>query len=647
MANKYLTSLLNVLSAVQARQISELLQDLQVAGTIRSSEEYSDKLAELSTLVNGTSPIPSFSPLYSVVWNLCSSDAHNIMVKSIKNDLEAAFIQLDDIGSKLDDHHILFMKNLIADLNKGINKQEENIKKLELIANQNNEFTDVMVNTFAATSTLGVSLAEQQSDLLLFDNRTYQILDESNIDSAVISEAESLILGVNENIGHRVNAISVKLQSDEYSYITEREVDSDADLGNIIDGKIGTFWTRSVNLIDPVSEVHTVLDFNLGAAKDISYVVIQPASSEPFYVTDITGVSVNGSRVSLLSEDRLISGITRIDFDRVNLVSVLIILSNKTYQKAQYFTNSTYSITEDKEKDWVERTQMIANATGSAIQSEVISEICNVPSLTETQVNYNTYSFAIDNIYFGNPVYSNVGTFLTKPLRLVNPGTIAVKVNEKAEIGTIQNSIEYDVIKVDKSPRYKETRFPIPYLGQESVNSERLILISKSSNILIKDIGKLRFLPNLSETFQIYKNEKLLSIGTDYLCSVAQISKNESETFDWKASLSAIDYQDYDISPLGFYIKILNPNMSDVYTINYSIFTSETEDSSSEFKTIWLNKDNTISLADKGHINILKNENYPIESEIYLQITLRRNQFTRSTTPELYECILLANKYNE
>ena len=111
--NKYLDSVLKVMPAVQARQIAELLQDLQVTGQVRNATEYEAKLKELSALVNAAIPQPSFVQIRSLVWTLCSSEAHNIMTKAAKNDIEATFLQIDEIGEKLEDHHRLFMTNMV------------------------------------------------------------------------------------------------------------------------------------------------------------------------------------------------------------------------------------------------------------------------------------------------------------------------------------------------------------------------------------------------------------------------------------------------------------------------------------------------------------------------------------------------------
>lgn len=646
MANNYLNSVLDVLSAVQARQISELLQGLQAAGTVRDREEYSSTLSELSSLINNVNPVPSFVPIYGKIWELCSSDAHNLMMTSIKNDLEALFIQLNEIGEKLEDHHLLFIKNILSDLERGLNNQENTIKRLKLLADKNNEFTDVLVNTFSSSSGFRITKSDPEGKFLFFDNRTYRILSKSEIPSAVISDAQSLIIDNKSNIEPRINPVAVKLQTDNYSYNTERHVDEATDISNIIDNKQNTFWSYNVYLMDSVPEVHIILDFTLGAAKDVNYIVIEPANSKPFSVSNIDGISVNGDRVNLVYEEVTINGKTRIDFDRANLVSVLVTLSTKTFDRADYYVRVNPSVNEDS--DQIEKANALSVATTNVLGNSDIVNICNVPDRHFSQVNHNVYSFSLDNIWFGNSLYSDTGIFLSAPLEIIDPGLAAIKVEEKAETGIIQNSIEYDLIKINTYPKYTETKIAVPYLNQTTVTSERIVLTKKTATSILNNVGKTRFLPDLSSSVSLYRNGILQTLGRDWFFAIQDILRDSSQpSFVWQSSLLNVDYYNYNIWPLGYYINIPNIDIRSIYTIDYTIFNSDIQTSSGEYKTIWLDKDKTISLQEKGHIQFERNLEYYTESKLYLQITLRRNKPSRAETPELYEYAILANKYND
>lgn len=638
MENNYLNSILGVLSAVQARQISELLQGLQASGAVRNKEEYSSKLAELSSLLNGAIPQPSFSPIRSVSWDLCSSDAHNLMTQAIKNDIEAAFIQINEMGEKLEDHHLLFIDNLLADLERGLQRQSNKITELELLADNNNSYTDVLVNDFTSDHR-----QIPNETISIFNNRTKSTLEEEEIPFAYISDGSSLVLNSESN--PRINPVSVKLQTDNYSYATERNVDEETSLSNLIDGKENTFWTYSVYLADTVPKVHVILDLSLGTSKDVNYIVLDPASSEPLYITNIEGISSNGDRVTLSSTETLIDGITRINFQRYNLSNILVTISTKTLRRGEYFTSNNKILRE--EEDALDRANAIGPIAREILNSNEVANICNTPEEQYRQIYHNIYTISLDNIWCGNSLYSNMGLFLSTPLSIANIGNLAVKAQEELGSGTITSSIEYDIVKIDTSPKHNETRFAIPKLNQSSITSERIILTKRSGDSLLNNIALLRFLP-ISDSITLYKNGIALTQGPDWQFAISEAAKDISETsLNWNSNIATLDYSDYNIAPLGFYIKLLNVDSRAAYTVDYSIFTSETLDNNNSYVTVWLDKEKQSFLTGNSEIAFLKNEDYYIESDIYLQITMRRNLSSRASSPKLNEYILLANRYHE
>ncbi len=192
--SKYLSSVMKILPVVQARQIVELLEDLRAKGEVRDAEEYEAALRDLSTLVNADSPKPSFSQIRSLAVYLCSSDAHNTMMRAAKNDIEALFLQTDDMGSKLDDHHQIMMKSMIAELEQSIGEQEDNIRRLQILASSDNEFSKILVNSFKQTSLKSINRSMSGSENLFIDNRTGKPVSEDEVPSAYVSEHGRKIL---------------------------------------------------------------------------------------------------------------------------------------------------------------------------------------------------------------------------------------------------------------------------------------------------------------------------------------------------------------------------------------------------------------------------------------------------------------------
>jgi hypothetical protein len=659
---KYLSSILKILPAVQARQISELLQSLQVSGRIRNATEYEAKLQELSSLINSSSPQPTFEQIRALVWSLCSSGTHNTMMTAVKNDIEAAFLQVDEIGEKLEDHHILFIQNMLADLERNITEQENTVRRLEWLANQSNEFSKVLANNFSSASLLRVPRSDLEADTLYYDNRTFRNKQQTDLPSAVVSErGRKLILDVDAE--PVINPIEVKLHTDDSSYGTDINVDYDTDIRNIIDGQRGTFWTRTVYLKEKVPEVHTILEFNLGAAKDISYIIIEGATPEEFEVQLIQGIAPDGHRVNLVTSAVTVNGKTRIDFPQTFLKSVLVTFSVKTYRRAEYYITGQEKLFDvfsvDNKFARLVRKDSLAPVIRQAFSSENLADLCNVPDTTATQISSYAYTFALDNVWFGNSLYVDSGIFVSTPLKLDNVGVLAVQADESSETGNTVNSIEYEIIKIDRSPKYKEYKFPIPVLGSNTVKSERLILTNRETNTVINDVGMLRFLPYVASTWTtgdadpitVYKNGEAIS-SSDWDFAIAESSLATNWTLDWKNGFSnatsweeTVSQSGYKLSPPKMWIKIKNPELNSVYTVDYTIRTSDSHPEDDNH-TIWLDKDKTIWLLDGGRVNFRQEDpDIIVKSDIFLQITLRRNLASRTTSPELHEYVVLATSY--
>jgi hypothetical protein len=652
--SKYLDSVLRILPGVQARQITELLRGLQVSGQVRNATEYEAKLRELASLVNSSSPVPSFQQLRALVWSMCSSDAHNTMMQALKNDIEAAFLQVDEIGQKIADHNVLFMGNTLLDLDRNLSEQENKIRSLEWLADQTNEFTRVLVNTFSSASLLSVARSEVGADNLYYDNRTTeQARKNTYMPSAFVSvEGRKLIL--DSETDPTVKPIEIVVHTDSNSYGTEIQVDTESDINNIIDGTVGTFWNRNIYLYTEVPKVSTILEFVFGSGRDVNYLIVQGGSTEPFFVERIDGVHPDGYVINLLSEEIEIDTSKRIDFPRSFVKSIRVTFYTKTSHRAEYFVpkdNSVHDVFDSKNKyERLLKRDWMGPVVRKAIASERAANICNVPNPPTKQINSFRYTLTLDNVWFGNSSYIDSGVFVSKPLKIDNIGILAIRTTETEEPDAIAtNSIEYEIIKIDTSPKYKQTSFSIPKIGQTTVGSERLVLSKKQNSLSpINDIGILRFCPYIASTWTsppypilVYKNGVQMAPGSDYVMSI-------DEGANWHSSYNSFLYfPDYKTTPPKFWIKINSPELNVVYTVDYTIRTSDSKETTeSSSQTLWLDIDKTISLHADGRVQFRQeNSDTIVSSDIYLQVTLRRNVSSSSSSPELIEYAVLASSY--
>jgi hypothetical protein len=659
MSQTYLDSVLKILPAVQARNIIDILNDLKTTGAITTIEEYQAKLQELSSLVNDKNPKPSFRQIRALIWHLADSDAHNVMAKAAQADLSAIFAQVSEIGEKIDDHHSLIMKSLAADLERGLADQENTIRRLEWLANQNNEFTTAIVNSFTSSSLLRVPRSELGAENLYFDNRTYQNRTEAELPSAVVDEHDQL-LQLDTTNDPKVLPISVRMLSDSSSYGTQINTDIDNNILNIIDGTRGTYWTRNVYLADRVPYVNTVLEFDIGIAKDINYVVVEGATEVPFIITNIDGIGPDGHKITLLSSSVEINGYDRINFDRVLVKSIRITFSMKSYIKADYIINNgTSNIWEaiDGSLDEPSSVEALGPLATEVINSPELANLLNIPTNDKSMMDAYLYPFALDNVWFGNSLYEDSGIFVSKPLTGKNFGICGVQSNELVSTSeSVSNSIEYEIIKKDISPKYQEVRFPIPYLGQITITSERLILTKRITDTTQNDAGALRFCPYINPNWtltsgspiHVYKNGEEISIGVAGGFDIAIGLNATSNAFYWVSTWNdaisdSRDFTHYTLLPQKMWIKIRQPDPTAVYTVDYTIRTSDTYISDN---TVWLDKNKTVFLSNAGRVYIRRdNPDINIDSELYLQITMRRNTASHSSTPRLDEYALLGATY--
>ena len=657
-SSKYLNSVLKILPAMQARQITDLLSEFRATGEVTNPEEYSKKLTELAAAINSESPKPSFEQIRSSIWAPCSSQAHNMMMRAAQNDIEALFEQTNEIGEKLQDHHFLMMKNLIADLERGLNEQETLIRELEWLANQNNEFTFVLVNSFRSSSLLRVPRSVAGAESFYFDNRTYKNTLIEELPNAIVSEnGEKLLLDTSND--PRILALSARLLSDNSSYGTTVNVDLNNDIDNLIDGTLGTFWSRNVYLPEPVQRVTTVLEFDLGVGRDINYLIIQGATANPFFVESIIGLAPDGHEIILSNTETEINGSIRIDFSRTLLRAVKVTFGIKTYFRGEYTVDSMSSLHEilnNPELTNIEKTDALAPLIQEVLTTEELATIVNVPQPAYERINSYIYSLSLDNVWFGNSLYSDQGVFVSSPLSVVNLGVLGVQGREKAEDGIVRNSIEYEIIKVDESIQ-REKRFPIPNLGATQINSERLVLTHKdNSNQLINDSGLLRFCPLVPSDYEpsdespiaVYKDGVFQEINNHYQIAVSKLTDAGIEKLLWLDSFdNTANFSNFTFNPQKMWIKIINPSSNSIYTVNYNLRFS-TFVATDLTKTVWLDAEKTIYLTDGSRVQF-KNEDpdEQLESKLYLQITLRRNEASQSASPELNEYAVLAANYKQ
>lgn len=715
---RYLKSIMKTMPIIQSRQIVDMLNELRAKGEVRNAEEYEQALLDLSNLVNAENPIPSFNQIKAMVWQFCSSDAHNFMMRAATNDLEAVFSQTDEINQRIEDQHTLIMQSMLTELEKVISEQEDSIRKFQLIGSSNTEFTDIMLNSFSSTDLKRISRSEPDAVNLFFNNRDGKTLTEDILPDAIVSpNGRKLTLPTTRE--PRILPTSVSLLTDEESYGSVINSSINNSIFNIIDGTPGTFWTRTVYLDEPIERMSTPLKFNLGNGADINYVIIQGASQYPFYVTEMWGIAPDGRKINLmlrrsntsidssssiqvenqpLEEEVYVDGKVRIDFEQVFVKDVHIRFTYSSYEEGDLWVDSSINAHNLFDKDADLTIEDVSSQVESVLLSKDLSNILNIPKNVKEHINSNVYYFALDNVWFGNGLYNDSAIFVSEPLLVENPGVISIQTKERnvgerkilteAEILTestesniVENSgsIEYQIIRkrLNKDGLQVIDHFPVPFLGQEKVIRERFIATKLVNNIpgfegqtIVNNAGPLRFCPSIisndpllitdwiNRDLIVYKNDQRIELGTggdQYQVAFRIDPTGVSTNLDWTANPGAdiLDFRNWNISHHRLWILINSPSPSDVYTVSYNIRTSLRNNSDIELgltpeeAVVYMDQNRTIRMEEDGKLMFIKDAATQITdiSQLFLQITMRRNTASKTISPEINEFALLVAPY--
>lgn len=709
---KYLSSVMKILPATQARQIADMLQELRAKGEIRDTEDYQNALSELASLVNARDPKPTFEQIRAMIWGLCKSDAHNAMMRATKNDLEAIFLQTDEIGRRLDDQHSYMMRSLIADLEKVLQDQEDRVRELKIKSAADNEFNGASLNSFARTALQQMTRAQCKEDLFFFDNRTGQAKDQKELPDVYISEhGNKLVLPSQNDPGFL--PINAKLLFEEDSFDTADATVSNS-LSNVIDGKKDTFWSREVYLDEATGNVSTTIEFDFGTGRDVNYCIIEGATGFPFYISEMYAVGMDGHVTDLLlrrsktsvdlvdqeyvpveNKEIKIEGHERIDFFQVFAKSVRIKFSYSSFEEADFYSSSETSVSEAMDVEYPQDIDLsdLAPAAEEALVSTELAELCNVQGGESEHINASVYRFCLDNVWFGNSLYGDEGIFVSEATCLTAPGVISMKAQEKNvgfyledSDGAVQTfveendlsedvlsseqyknagSVEYEAIRhwTDSEGNPRREHFPVPMLGQEKVVRERIVLTKRVEDPLVNDVGALRFAPRVEggSGLHVFRNGKEIACGTGP-DNWQFATRKSNGVFEWKNDMTSGDWSDFrrwNMTPQKMWLKFNKVSPGDIFTVSYTIRTSVRSDldftqdppysdplTASE-AMVYMDSNKMLYMGEDGRIIFVPDPETGLtkKSNLYVQVTLRRNSPQFALSPEVIEYMLLTAPY--
>ena len=638
---KYINSFASLIPALQGNRAIRKVEKMRQTGEIQSEQEYADMLAEILAEISGGQYKPTFKyrpflPGYS------SSETYNLMLSEIRDDLEVAFIELNNIFSVVQAQTFLLRDKALNDLYYSVEQLETESSRLAIIANPDNAFKGADFNTFAGDTYL-LSRLEAFARETFYDRRDdVAILDDDIVSFDVEQELIALPLSRESQI-----------EFSEISVIETQTTGSDFNI-ELIDSNISAIktinntksWIKNIlkqsNLADGAE---LVLNVDLGDKRLVNYLFIKPVSDFPSILKSISYINENNQEITLDANAYFgmsLSSSVKIPFDDIVARRFIIKLQQESSVLFSYDPLAGELSLDDVRRN----TSLVPNA--QIIKDQLATDISDIDMVgvlavsdktkPKTEVVYK-YTFGFTEISTGLAAYKSKGFFISKAYRKETPGLIAIESSEvnseyldiSANVSALVGSFEYDIIKKDynaKNELIHSREFPILPIGSEQVTNERLPFSGTREVVSLRFLGHKR--NGSGENIKVFRNNVELTRGADWV---------------FEDRRDVLDLSDETIKQDIFQTRIRILHSKDViangiYVCNYvPRYISEPDSVITDRGVVFLSTSATehSAKANGGEISY---------SDIYVKIAIRNNSFYGNKSPRLDSYRLLTSPVN-
>jgi len=251
-------------------------------------------------------------------------------------------------------------------------------------------------------------------------------------------------------------------------------------------------------------------------------------------------------------------------------------------------------------------------------------------SIDRLRATFSEYAFGFRDISAIAREYKPNGLFIPEPFEL-SPSPTTVALHRIAEFPSESTDIEFLLRKenydADGLLLDVETIAIQPY-GDDSVD-ERLFLSQRVSSAVLNDVGVLRFYPDFDETFSVYMDTTLLTIGMNY-----EVSVDRGVTWEITLPPSATASD-----PRECRVKLSGPRTDKIFRVVYTPLVS----TSSAGGEVFLNPLRSARLG-RFQTYVFDNDRPSgavVRCRMGLQIILRANTLNTRVSPYLREVVLL------
>jgi len=656
----FLKGYLGTLSAVQSKQVFRILSQMQEKGEIRDHRDFQKKLADLVQLVRDDRLEQRTPELEFLEGDMLESDAIRTFIDQARLDFEAILGETERMGNTMRAHNKILSNNYFDALEASVTELESEVRAYEVLEHRKfSGFSTVVksLNFSGSISSPSADLDDDFASTLFIDSHGDQ---ELFVSGPGVGEGGLHLASSRTKPEFVTYFDGISLVNDETTPQTVLNVSPDDNVPiKAIDGSDDSAWRHSILLSEHPDLCRLKLNLSFVGAQRVNTLIINPLADIPMEVvgvsyTDSGGaeniIDVGSSQIdsSTLSSNSGLLGSS--DESRAKwilsntkiVIPIGDVVANKitvTFQqstageaKFYYFDEDAGSWKYNPELEDLLRSVMTVT-TGSS-SYDVPVQLGFLPPDDEglRLGNFVEYVFGLKEVSVSTREFENNGLFVPEPFSLsYAPSTLALYTDIDFPVGD-STSVEFTVRKEnynsDGALIDVET-FPFLPYGSSSVD-EKLFLLQRYTSS-INDTAVLRFYPDFSESFTVYRDGEEISLGTDY-----QISVNGGTGFE-----SVIPPGSTAIEPNECLIKILSPSTSAIFRIEYSPKVS----GSTAGSEVWVNSTRTVRLG-RYQTYVFNNER-PSETvsscKIGLQIITRSNTLNTRVSPYLREIVLLGS----
>ncbi|RLC97648.1 MAG: hypothetical protein DRI46_12630 [Chloroflexi bacterium] len=691
MSHSYLQKFRSALPTAQGNQILRLLITKKDKGEIRTVDEFKDRLKELTAELLAERITPTLKLYKAIGGEDISSEEYNDMLDRIKDDLEAGFVEADNIDEIIAAHHNVINSVALKALRFGINELESKISLYEFLNRSGKGFDDALFNTFRESQNLKTPRAASAASLVYVDPRTNQIIT-SDEDAQLDFIGERLILGAEDLKMLPVQEATWLANSN--SIRSELDVSfPDSRVSNIVDGKNNSYWVIPILLQNIRREgVPMELNMRLSAAQDVNFVELEPACNYPMVLAGVDYMDANNVRQSLAVSEILLKAPTRINFKRITATSVILKFRQDNYDEIQFKQkpgeSNFHKAVLGESQDSVDLESVSTDLKDILSSDFILSDVMGVDTPFEPERKFYEYILGFDNIRLGFNTFQERSIYVSAKKEVAYPGQFGLRVVEQRPLQNAASS-EIELVDFNYPVRsdandlffhhgtieywltcqlYSEDDFlidtltvPILPLGASRVYHERVIFTKKSTaTVPNPDMGSMIFFTEADATdVLVYRNGTLLRYGhtaafdwefvpqqtydTDYHGDTLTTEGDTDITFTIPGAGQAMQRGIRiwgTVRPLDVYTISYTPKVSNTYVIPLS--------GSSLLDIVDLTGDKVVRMVqDNAVIFESFKKAYKIaKANTYLTVLMRRNSANLNFSPILEEYMLVTGSKN-